>query len=55
MYLSITTAFFGGQMYETRVSFNLLMTATFCIGALTIYSYFEKGCRKKCTRDNPER
>ena len=20
-----------------------------------IYSYFEKGCRKKCARDNPER
>ena len=19
------------------------------------YSYFEKGCRKKCARDNPER
>ena len=22
---------------------------------LKIYSYFEKGCRKKCARDNPER
>ena len=21
----------------------------------TIYSYFEKGCREKCARDNPER
>ena len=21
----------------------------------SIYSYFEKGCRKKCARDNPER
>ena len=21
----------------------------------TVYSYFEKGCRKKCARDNPER
>ena len=20
-----------------------------------VYSYFEKGCRKKCARDNPER
>ena len=22
---------------------------------LAVYSYFEKGCRKKCARDNPER
>ena len=22
---------------------------------LTVYSCFEKGCRKKCARDNPER
>ena len=21
----------------------------------SVYSYFEKGCRKKCARDNPER
>ena len=22
---------------------------------VSLYSYFEKGCRKKCTRDNPEK
>ena len=22
---------------------------------VNVYSYFEKGCRKKCARDNPER
>ena len=22
---------------------------------VSLYSYFEKGCRKKCARDNPER
>ena len=21
----------------------------------TVYTYFEKGCRQKCARDNPER
>ena len=24
-------------------------------GGSTVYSYFEKGCQKKCARDNPER
>ena len=23
--------------------------------SIYIYSYFEKGCRKNCARDNPER
>ena len=27
----------------------------FRISILRLYNYFEKGCRKKCARDNPER
>jgi len=29
----------------------------FCSGTVyaVIYSYFKKGCQKKCARDNPER
>ena len=31
------------------------MYATVVIIETNVYSYFEKGCRKKCARDNPER
>ena len=30
---------------------NLLLNSK----AELVYSYFEKGCQKKCARDNPER
>ena len=35
--------------YETK------MAAPDAKGSIYVYSYFEKGCRKKCARDNPER
>ena len=44
---------------------NWGQVATICFGTLSeavsaasitaVYSYFEKGCRRKCARDNPER
>ena len=32
-----------------------LSSAYRLIFVIVVYSYFEKGCRKKCARDNPER
>ena len=35
--------------------FNRILTHGLCVIWVYIYSYFEKGCQKKCARDNPER
>ena len=37
---------FNEELYKNDIS---------AIDWNAIYSYFEKGCRKKCARDNPER
>ena len=42
----------GEYNFANRLSCQVLLVTN---GGLSIYSYFEKGCRKTCARDNPER
>ena len=46
-----------GMSFRDYSSFNeeLYKNDISVIDWNAIYSYFEKGCRKKCARDNPER
>ena len=46
---------FTGYFVAYLKSWWELSSAYRLIFVIVVYSYFEKGCRKKCARDNPER
>ena len=44
----------SGIELSIHMTIQLSVKCFYC-KRLTVYSYFEKGCRKKCARDNLER